>query len=80
MTDDRLGELLRAAMPPTRDRTSPGNADRGVPVDRRDVWPDLVARLEGAPRWTMLDLGLAAAAAIALLMFPEWLWLLVYHL
>jgi len=69
MTDDRLGELLRAAIPPSGDEQS-----------RRDAWPDLVARLERAPRWTMLDLGLAAAAAIALLMFPEWLWVLAYHL
>jgi hypothetical protein len=66
---DRLGELLRAAMPPTRDQAS-----------RRDVWPEVLDRLERGPRWTMLDLGLAAAAAIALLMFPDWLWLLVYHL
>jgi hypothetical protein len=65
----RLGELLRAAMPPTRDGTS-----------HRDVWPNLVDRLESRPRWSMLDVGLAAAAAAALLMFPEWLWLLVYHL
>jgi hypothetical protein len=69
MTDDRLGELLRAAMPPTGDQLS-----------RRDVWPELVVRLERGPRWTMLDFSLAAAAAIALFMFPEWLWLLVYHL
>lgn len=69
MTDEQLAELLRAAMPPTRRDTLP-----------RDVWPDLVDRLERSPRWTMLDLGLAAAAAIALVMFPEWLWLLVYHL
>ena len=68
MSDDRLGELLRAAMPPTADTA------------HRNVWPDLVVRLDRRPRWTVLDIGLAAAAAAALLMFPEWLWLLVYHL
>jgi hypothetical protein len=69
MTDHRLGELLRAAMAPVDDS-----------VSRRDVWPDLVARVERRAPWTMLDVGLAVAAACALLMFPEWLWLLVYHL
>jgi hypothetical protein len=37
-------------------------------------------RFEQAPRWSYLDLGLAAAAAVALAVFPEWLWLLAYHL
>lgn len=68
MTDDRLGDLLRAAMPP------------GSDPPHRDVWPDLVARVDCGPRWTMLDIGLAAATAIALLMFPEWLWVIAYHL
>jgi hypothetical protein len=69
MTDDRLGELLRAAMPPTAEEGS-----------HRDVWRDVVALVERGPRWTMLDFGLAAAAAIALLMYPEWLWVVAYHL
>ena len=69
MTDDRLEELLRAAMPPTSD-DGPS----------RDVWPLLASRVDRAPRWTFLDFSLAAAVAIALLIFPEWLWLLAYHL
>jgi hypothetical protein len=70
MTDDRLGDLLRAAMPPPDDN----------PASRLDRWPDLVARIERRARWTVFDFGLAAAAACGLLMFPEWLWLLAFHL
>lgn len=66
---DQLAERLRAALPPTRDVAVP-----------RDLWPSLVERLQERPRWPLLDLGLCAAVAAALLAFPEWLWLLVYHL
>ncbi len=69
MTDDRFDELLRTALPPTSDSTA-----------QRDVWPLLVERLNRRTRLSAIDLGLAAAAVIALLMFPEWLWLLAYHL
>ena len=69
MTDERLGELLRAAMPPT------------VADDpSRDLWPPLVSRVERPPRWSFVDLGLAAAVAVALLVFPEWWWVIAYHL
>jgi len=69
MTDDRLKELLRGAM---------ALADSDEP--RRDLWPRLASRFDERPRWSYVDLGLAAAAAIALAVFPEWLWLLAYHL
>ena len=69
MTDNRLQELLRAAMPPA------GDAD-----PRRDLWPAVAERLDRGTGWSMLDLGLAAAVAVTLLMFPEWLFVLVYHL
>ena len=69
MTDDRLGKLLRAALPPT-ENVSP----------RNDVWPALARRLDEKPGWSVIDVGLGAAAVIALLLLPEWLWLLVYHL
>ena len=58
-----------SAMPPT---------DAGGAA--KDVWPRLSARLDRTTRWSYVDLGLAAAAAIAFLIFPEWLWLLAYHL
>ena len=69
MTDEDLKKLLRSGMPPT---------DEGVAA--RDVWPRLSARLDRTPRWSYVDLGLAAAVAIAFLIFPEWLWLLAYHM
>lgn len=42
--------------------------------------PQMAARLGESPRWSYIDLGLAAAAAVTLAVFPEWLWLLAYHL
>jgi hypothetical protein len=69
MTDEGLEKRLRAALPPTRDVSA-----------RHDLWPALARRLDEKPRWSVLDIGLGVAAAVALLLFPEWLWLLVYHL
>jgi hypothetical protein len=69
MTDKRLQELLRGSMV---------LADPEEP--QRDLWPRMLARFDERPRWSYVDLGLAAAAAIALAVFPEWLWLLAYHL
>ena len=69
MTDERLKELLRGAMPALYDDGS-----------RSDPWPRMATRFEERPRWSYLDCGLAAAAVVALAAFPEWLWLLVYHL
>jgi len=66
--DDRLRHLLRSALPPA-DRSS-----------SRDLWPLVVDRIEAPIGWSWLDLGLAAAVTLALLMFPDWLWLLAYHL
>lgn len=67
MTDERLEQLLRAAMPPAG-------------ALQRDLWPAVIDRLDRRQRWSSLDLGLAAAVAVTLLMKPEWLWLLAYHL
>jgi len=64
-----LEELLRGAMPPV-----PGDA---APPD---AWPSVLARIDQRPRWSFVDLGLAAAAGAVLFMNPEWLWLLAYHL
>ena len=67
--DDRLVKLLREAMPVTtaRDLT-------------RDLWPLIVARAHPPARWSWLDLGIAAAVVVALLLRPGWLWLIVYHM
>ena len=69
MTDERLKEWLRSSMPPAADE-GPG----------RDMWPQVASRFAQGPRWSYLDLGLAAAVAVSLVAFPEWLWILAYHL
>jgi hypothetical protein len=69
MNDERIAELLRAARPPVRDNAS-----------RRDAWPLIVERLATGPRWSLLDIGLGFGAAGALIIFPEWLVPLVFHL
>jgi hypothetical protein len=70
MTDDeRLENLLRAALPPV---------DAGLPA--RDLWPRVVGRWRAQASWSWLDLGLALAAAAVLAAFPEWLRPLAYHL
>jgi hypothetical protein len=70
MTDDeRLRELLRAALHAGVDRDP-----------SRDLWPRVLHRIEAPVRWSLLDISLAAVVAIALLMFPDWLLLLAYHL
>jgi hypothetical protein len=65
----RLGELLRAAVPRI--------GDAGPP---RDLWPRVVDRFDQGSRWSLLDVGLAAAVAVWLSIFPEWLLVLIYHL
>ena len=69
MTDDRFKQLLQTAVPPS--------VDDGP---MRDLWPEAAKRFDQTRRWSYIDLGLAAAAAIALTIFPEWFWLLTYHL
>jgi len=70
MTDDeRLGRLLRSALPPV--------ATRGP---SRDLWPVVVRRSRAPVAWSWVDVGLAAVVTIVLALFPNWLWLLAYHL
>ena len=69
MNDDRPKELLRTTWPPS--------SDEGP---SRDVWPQIASRFEQRPALSYLDLGLAAAVCVALGLYPEWLWLLAYHL
>jgi len=69
MTDDRLKELLRGAMPPSNDS---GPA--------RNLWPALAQRVDRGPEWSYVDLSLAAAVVVALVSFPELIWLMAYHL
>ena len=67
--DDRLVHLLRAALPP---------ASAAFPS--RDLWPSVASAMGARVRMSWLDLVLAAAVAVALLIHPAWLWLLAYHL
>ena len=67
--EDRLGRLLRSALPPMAE-----------PGPTRDLWPLVVVRSQARPAWSWVDVGLAAALAIALLAFPRLLLVLVYHL
>ena len=70
MTDEeRLENLLRAAL---RRTTGRGPS--------RDLWPLIVERSQESVGWSWLDVGLVAIVAILLLMRPNWLWLLAYHL
>ena len=66
--DDGLKRLLRSAyLRVTAD------------VPSRDVWPDVVERLDAPVVWSWFDLALLAALAGALLLFPERAWLLAFH-
>jgi hypothetical protein len=67
--DDRLRQLLRSALPPPT-----GSSPSG------DLWPRVLRRIETSPGWSWLDMSLAAMVAVTLLMFPEGLFLLAYHL
>jgi hypothetical protein len=67
--DDRFQRLLRAALPPTT-----------AQEPSRDLWPSVVKRIHAPTTRSWFDIGLAAGIAVLLMMFPEWLWLLAYHL
>jgi hypothetical protein len=66
---DGLDHLLRAALPPV----TPGEPGA-------DLWPRIVERLDTRPPVSWVDLSLVALVALTLLMFPEGLFLLAYHL
>jgi hypothetical protein len=67
--DERLQQLLRSALPSSADR-------RGA----NDLWPSVVERLQQRPGWTWIDMAVAALVATALLLFPESVFVLSYHL
>jgi len=69
MTDDQLKEVLHRAF------ARPEPDDPGG-----DLWTQVAARCDEAPRWSYVDLGLFAGACAALALFPDWIWLLAYHL
>jgi len=67
--DDRLQRLLRSSLKPVAHQKP-----------SRDLWPLVVNRIQTPAGWTWFDLSLAAVVMIVLLIFPEWLSLLAYHL
>ncbi|HKW32348.1 MAG TPA: hypothetical protein VJN92_05060 [Candidatus Acidoferrum sp.] len=68
--EKELRALLKGAFPP------PQNADL-----QRDLWPQLLRRLEAQPlRIPWFDWALAAAVATALLLFPNAIPALLYQL
>ena len=67
--DDRLRHLLRSALPPASGETP-----------SRDLWPLVVKQMQSPAERSWFDIGMAVAVAILLIMFPEWLLVLAYHL
>jgi hypothetical protein len=69
MDDNELKAALRSAFPPPPD-----------PWPSRDLWPRVVDRIQSRPAPGWIDLALAALVAMVLVIFPEWLFVLAYHL
>lgn len=67
--DDRLQHMLRSALPPAAGQRP-----------SRDLWPLVVNRIQAPLRPSWFDISLAAVVTILLMMRPEWLLLLAYHL
>ena len=69
MRDDELHSLLRSALPAAADQ-----------APDRDLWPEVVHRLQSRPQPHWMDIALAAGIAAALALVPQWFFLLAYHL
>ncbi len=69
MTDELIKDLLRSALPPAS-RQSPS----------RDLWPQVVNRIEASPAWSWLDTSVAVGVTIPLLVFPKAILLIAFHL
>ncbi len=67
--DDRLQRLLRSALPQAGD-LGPS----------RDLWPLVAKQLQAPLKPSWFDIGMAAVVLILLIMFPECLLVLAYHL
>jgi hypothetical protein len=68
--DKELQELLKQAMTPVEDTELP-----------RDLWPEMLKRLEEPPvRVPWFDWALAALLGAALVLFPGGIPALLYHL
>ena len=68
--DEKMREALRRAMPPVTDPELP-----------RDLWPEMLRRLEERPvRVPWFDWALASLLAALFFFFPEGIPVLLYHL
>ncbi len=68
--DEKMREALRRAMPPLTD-----------PELHRDLWPEMLRRLEErSVRVPWFDWALAALLAALFFIFPEVIPVLLYHL
>ena len=68
--DEKMREALRRAIPPVTDPELP-----------RDLWPEMLRRLEQRPtRVPWFDWALAALLAALFFIFPEAIPVLLYHL
>jgi hypothetical protein len=72
---DRLKNLLKAALPPTADESAPSH----------DLWPTMLHRLNARPNarisaWAWFDLALFAGLAGAAVIFPTAIPVLLYYL
>ena len=67
--EDRFKHLLRSALPPV-DALEPS----------RDLWPSIVNRSQASMKCSWLDVNLAAVVISVLLVYPDFLWPLTYHL
>jgi len=67
--DQRLHDLLRAALPPSE-----------VRPPARDLWLDVLTRDVAPTRGSRADFGIAVLVGLVLLWFPQWIWFLAYHL
>jgi hypothetical protein len=67
---EKIQELLKTAIPPVAD-----------PELKRDLWPQMLQKLgEGPVRVSWLDWALVALVMVWLLVFPEAIPGLLYHL
>ena len=68
--DEKMREALRRAVPPVTG-----------PESHRDLWPEMLRRLEERPvRVPWFDWALAALLAALFFFFPEAIPVLLYHL
>jgi hypothetical protein len=68
MTDELLKDLLRSALPPANRQNS-----------SRDLWPQIVSRIEARPAWSWLDTSVAVVVTLAMLAFPKALLLVAFQ-